>query len=337
MAYELFVDGFDYYATEDITKKWQYYDNRIAYIEADTGRRGTGALYLANNQAYGFGGGIGLIRSMPFTPSTHVVVGFALKIQLGGALNTFWLKSIADYEFAVRIDGRNGLFHCYRSGAAIAETSTYSIPSLAYCYVEIGIHYADAGSYEVRVNGQTILKNESYDTKNSSATGISVFEIANQEPNPGNKWLDDFYIAYGDEIKFLGDSRVDTLALTANSTPQDWTPDTGNAWERLNQDAGYIASSTVNAVSLFAAGDISHNPSTIHGIQINGHAYKSDAGYREAAMVLKSGGTTDVGTPLALATDTLLIREPYIVDPNTGSAFTKANLNAIEVGAKVTA
>jgi hypothetical protein len=229
-----------------------------------------------------------------------------------------------------------------RSGVTADKTSAQSVDFDTWTYVECGLHCSDTGSYEVRVNGNSTswINNTSYDTAVYSASPITYIRLTRIYSATGiglSGWFDDLYITYGDEIKFLGDSRVDTLALTANSSPQDWTPDTGNAWERLNQDVGYISSDTINATSLFAAGNLSHNPSTIHGVQINGHAYKSDAGAREAAMVLKSGGTTSVGTSTVLATDIQRVGKTHIVNPDTGVAFTKAGVDGMEVGVKVTA
>ena len=334
MAYELFMDGFDYYDTADITKKWQSNSASYGYatytIAPTSGRRGGGALQLTRDTWPCE------MVSKTFPVSTHVVFGFAVKLAALSYPLIIYFKRAGNNECQFNFQ-LSGQIHFQRS---YGDTGVYSESSLSFGvwnYVELGVNFGDDGAIEVRVNGSSVgyFPNTSYDTKlNTSSTGIDAFGIYQ---GSSSSYIDDLYYSYGDELKFLGDSRVDTLALTANSTPQDWTPDTGNAWERLNQDAGYISSDTVDAVSLFNAEDITHNPSLIHGIQINGHAYKSDAGYREAALVLKSGATTDVGTPLALSTDPLLIREPYIVDPNTGAAFTKANLNAIEVGAKVTA
>lgn len=334
MAYQLFMDGFDHYATADITKKWSAYAGGVMGIYSTGGRRNGGRLYMADSQSDRY------VHSPAFTASTHVTIGFAVYIaNLGyGFYVDFYSASGAQFRFTITTGNK---LQAGRGGATADKTSDYAFPYDAWQYVECGVHVADSGSYEVRLNGSTtpIISNVSYDTARYSGEAITSFRLSRiGATGPGiTGFIDDLYFAYGDEIKFMGDSRVDALALTGNSTPQDWTPDTGNAWERLNQDAGFISSSTVDAVSLFASGDISHNPTAIHGIQLNGAIYKSDAGSREAALVLKSGATTSVGTSKVLSTSSEYIRSAHIVDPNTGSAFTKSNLNAIEVGAKVTA
>lgn len=326
MAYELFIDGFDHYATADITKKWPLGD---AYsISTGNGRRGTNGMYL--------GGTVG----RQVTASTHGVIGAAIKTGASSrGYFAVFLNGTTHLRMAITADYRITIT---RTGIAFGEdvllaTSTNALTPAVWNYIEFGFHIDNAGSIELRVNGSSVgwIPHLDIDTQLSGlGAGFNALWLG---WSAADVYVDDCYMTYGEEIKFLGDSRVDTLALTANASPQDWTPDTGNAWERLNQDAGYISSDTINATSLFAAGNLSHNPSTIHGVQINGHAYKTDAGSREAAMVLKSGTTTDVGTSLALSTDTLLIREPHIVNPDTGVAFTKAGVDGLEVGVKVTA
>lgn len=334
MSYELFMDGFDYYATADITKKWNYYDGRMVAIHETAGRRGGGAMYMGDNIGYGFNEGMPILRSVILPPAPKMVVGFALKYYLGGSFSTFWLKSNEGYQFALVISGTTGQFTAYTASGS--EISTYALPSAAYCYVEIGVNLSDTGSYEIRVNGQTILANASVDTTRVASSGLSHFEVTNQAGSPGTKYIDDFYITYGDEIKFLGDSRVDTLALTANSTPQDWTPDTGNAWERLNQDAGYISGRYTGESSLFTLGNLGFSPAVVHGVQLNGHAAKSAAGPKTMALQAKSGGTVATGAAYGLSTDTQLICQPFILNPVTGAPWGGTEIDDLEVGAVVT-
>lgn len=329
MAYELFIDGFDHYATADIGKKW--FSAYACGISPNTGRRNGGCLDVAWN---------GVLASFNFTPSSKVVTGFALYVPLNpsAGLRIFFRYNDINQCYFLLPHG-SWLWQAVGAAGTVVASATNTMVFGAWNYIEAAVHHDDAGTLELRINGSTLLSGIPLTNADTKATaGASINNIyLDRYVNYGFTGfkIDDLYITYGDEIKFLGDSRVDTLTLTADSSPQDWVPDTGNAWERLNQDAGYISANTANATSIFAANNISHNPSIIHGVQINGLAYKSDAGNREAAMVLKSGANTSVGASLALSTDTLLIRNPHIVDPNTGAAFTKAAVNAMEVGVKV--
>lgn len=146
---------------------------------------------------------------------------------------------------------------------------------------------------------------------------------------------DDFYLTYGNELKWLGDIRVDALALAGNSTPQDWVPDSGNAWERLNTTAGYITGTTLNQESRFTLADYTPVTTAIHGIQVCVAARKTDAGARSMAVAVKSGSTVAMGPTLSLGDSTAEYRQVLLTDPDTAAAWTDTGLDALELGVKV--
>lgn len=335
MAYELFMDGFDYYATADITKKWQEIitSSSVYVISPGTGRRSGGALEVKGFPNFG-----GVIKTKTFMPSEKIVIGFAMNVTANGrgVITRFYSGGVLQFSIGMN---NSSQFFSQRGTAPIHATSVNSFPLNSYQYVEIGVHLADSGGYEVRVNGSTEgwFSFTSYDTLVTAGAKIDQVWLE-RVPNVGDSvYLDDLYIAYGDEIKFLGDSRIDTLTLTGNSSPQDWVPDTGNAWERLNQTAGYIASGSPGASSLFSLSNLPHDPESIYGVQVNAHVSKSDAGSRTISSLLKTGNLTTVGQPLALATDTLLMRSAYSHNPATQAAFLKSDVEALEVGVRVAA
>jgi hypothetical protein len=69
---------------------------------------------------------------------------------------------------------------------------------------------------------------------------------------------------------------------------------------------------------------------------MDGIIMKSDAGAREAALVVKSGATTTVGTSTALSTSNAGIYQSYILNPTTSAEWSKSEVNAMNIGIKVT-
>lgn len=324
MAYELFIDGFDHYGTSGLVKKW--YSNSISTsIQSGAGRRSTSAVYLESEAFPGVN-----LASRIFSDSTHCVIGMAIK-PIGGRLLIYMQGDAGQTHCVFGIDASTGSVFAINSAGAEVARSDNGLTLNAYSYFELGVFSNNSGTLEARINGTSVgwIPSTSTDTYIS---GSNIRRIAFL----GVGYIDDVYIAYGDELKWLGDSRVDALPLTADSSPQDWTPDTGNAWERLNADEGYILSDTIGDASMFAVANISHNPSTIHGVQLSGLVNKSDAGYRSAALLIKSGATTTEGDSLALATDPWLIRQPYILNPTTSAAWSISDVDGIEIGVKVT-
>jgi hypothetical protein len=66
-------------------------------------------------------------------------------------------------------------------------------------------------------------------------------------------------------------------------------------------------------------------------------ARKDDGGFRTIQGAIKSGGTLGtIGTDVALGTNYQYLFCQSTTDPNTGSAWTLAAVNAAEFGVKIT-
>jgi hypothetical protein len=100
----------------------------------------------------------------------------------------------------------------------------------------------------------------------------------------------------------------------------------------------FVYSSTVGQNDLYAISAIGASPASIVGVVTRGFFQKSDAGSRNAAVQLKSGGVTVQGadTPLVATTFGWLARTD-LVDPATASAWTVSGVNSANIGVKVTA
>lgn len=334
MAYELFFDSFDTdtFSINNGTfsrRGWSFWFNisgTIA-IAPGTGRRGTQGLRLTSNySAYG---------SLGFTGSTHAVVGFwfnPANLSQGACQFAFRRGTVNHVTFRLETDWRV----TFTSAGGVAHTSVNRLNQGDY--VEFGIIVGDSGFVEMRVNGSSSgwFSLSGVDTKASSWTLTDTFFIeAGWSTIAMNLYIDDFYVTYGNELKWLGDVRVDALPLNANSTPQDWTPDSGVAYQRLTQAEGYIQSATVGDESLFELADYAVNTVAIHGVVVNARALKSDSGTRSFALEAKSGDTTSVGATNALGTTSQEFRQTWVADPDTGAAWTGAALNALKVGVKL--
>jgi hypothetical protein len=207
-------------------------------------------------------------------------------------------------------------------------------------YFELGVSVANAGgTYEVRCNGssQDYVPPGTGDTQNGTATTIDQIAIVGGG-GPGAAPLfriDDMYVHYGDELVWLGDARVDPQPLSGDASPQEWTPSTGSAWERLNAGDGYIAANIDEATALFAVSDVAHAPNEVFGVCVRSLLLKESAGTRKAASLLQSGATTVESAELALQTTAQGLTQTLQVDPATGAAWTLNAVNALRAGVRV--
>ncbi len=242
MAYAIFIDGFDHYTQAEASLKWF----SAGGIEtANTGRRGSRGCWHGQIS--------GNIVSRAFPKSSHVVLGFAYRSDgyYGFGISIYFRYGGVN-QFMVSMTGI-GQLTAQRSDAAIDATSDRSMTRDAWHYIEIGAIIADAGGYEIRVDGTAAgwIPWRSLDTLVTAGGGFTDLVIA------GSGYVDDLYLTYGDELKWFGDSRVDTLTVLDDAAPMDWQPDSGGAVIDATGKAVTKAGDTVATTTRSKYGDAS--------------------------------------------------------------------------------
>jgi hypothetical protein len=104
-----------------------------------------------------------------------------------------------------------------------------------------------------------------------------------------------------------------------------------------NGDVDYLFDATVGHEDLYALADLPTTPAAIIGVVAKAFLKKSDAGSRNGAVRLRSGGTDVQGADTVLSSSYTYLARVDAVDPATGAAWTPAAVNALQVGQKVTA
>jgi len=99
-----------------------------------------------------------------------------------------------------------------------------------------------------------------------------------------------------------------------------------------NGDTTYIYDSNPGDNDLYLLPSLATTPSTILAVQTRGYMRKSDTGTRTGALQIKSGTTTAQSGTLTLSTTYQGVNRVDVVDPNTGSAWQPAAVNAVQVG-----
>ena len=333
MAYELFFDGFESYGDSgngDLLNKFGYSNLGTwqAQGRVTTGRRtGTKGFYMYPDSGY-------FTLRKPITASSHVVCSFAFLVAASPDAITIRFMEGASIEHArLVVKASNKLV--LTVGAESAVESASSLGTNTWRHIALGLHCSNSGSYEARLDDSSVgwFPATNADTQNGGTGLIDNIQISTSGSNGSS--IDDFHIAFGDELVWKGDRRIDLLDLDGDDTPQDWTPSSGNAWERLNAGDGYVASNIDEATSLFTLANLPYAPNIIEGVAVRSLMNKSDAGSRGAAVLLKSGSTEIESAELALSTDTLGLTEVFRVDPATSAAWTANAVNALRAGVRV--
>jgi hypothetical protein len=333
----LFVDGFDHYATADITKKWT--TNSGATISSSSGRRGGGALNI-NYSGYYVAKGV--------ANSATLIVGFHLNPP-AYSTSSFEFLRFSDGSTAQVVIYRltSGAFQVYNGSFTILGNSASGVlaDSVAH-YVEVKVKFhGSAGTVDILIDGVSVL----------SLTGKNTISSANAYANLvtlfggsvfTNYYYDDLYIcdALGStNNNFLGDVRVDTLFPTSDGNYSAFTPSTGSLHYALVDEAtpntsDYNEGAAVNDRDSYGMGNLATLASqTVYGVQVNAAILKDDAGSKSAATFVRSSGTNGDGASAAISTSQVYVSQVFETDPNGSIAWTESSVNAMEAGVKVTA
>lgn len=333
----LFIDGFDHYATADLTKKWT--TNNNATISSSSGRRGGGALNI-NYSSYYVAKGV--------ANSATLIVGFHINPPAYAASN---------FEFLRFSDGGTTQIAIYRltSGALQVYNGSFTVlgataggvlaDSIAH-YVEVKIKFhGSTGTVDIRIDGVSVLSLTGKNTigsANAYANLVTLFGAATFV----NCYYDDFYIcdALGStNNNFLGDVRIDTIYPTSDGNYSQFTPSTGSTHYTLVDETApnttdYNDGAAVGDRDSYGMGNLSALASqTVYGVQVNAAIVKDDAGAKSVATFVRSGSTNGDGASAALSTSQVYVSQVFETDPNGSIAWTESSVNAMEAGVKVTA
>lgn len=337
----LFVDGFNHYATADLTKKWS---TTSAVITSTNGRRSGASLRTQ-------GAGDYVVKNLSAATQT-IILGFALSgttlASSTGCMCRFLDSAVT--HIAITLDG-TGRIQVRRSSESgtILGTSSNTLSNNVFNYIELKIKIDDSvGTYEVRVNGVNWVSGTGADTRNAGNASVNSFSLGSvgSVSLSGANDFDDLYVADisgSTNNDFLGDVRVDTILPTSDGNYSQFTPSTGSTHFNLVDEStpntsDYNLSSTVNDRDSYGMDNLTALSSqTVYGVQVNAAVLKDDAGARSVATMVRSSSTDGDGASIAIGTSQYYISQVYELNPNGSVAWTEATVNAMEAGVKVTA
>jgi hypothetical protein len=330
----IFMDGFDdqlfLNGKWDLTASAQY---------SASGRNG-GCFTTPNSSA-------NLVKYLkPADEHATLILGFAYKTSSFAAAPIVSLRSDAGATTHTQLytDGSSGVLSVRRNATTLTA-STNNLILNQWHYIEFKCTLGAAAYYEVRVNGVMWISGTN-NTKNAGTK--TVYDtVALLAGSAATCYFDDFYVLNGAgsiNNNFLGDVAIETLYPNGNGSSSQWVgsdADSVNNYLLVNEagapvTTNYTGSSVVGNRDLYALSDMARVSGTVYGVQTTAYTGNADAGARAVKQVMKSGATTSVESASTAVTTTYapLVRTME-TDPNTGSLWTIANANAIEVGIEV--
>lgn len=239
-------------------------------------------------------------------------------------------------------DGLGGTFH---PQSLKTSTTTFLNTGIWY-YIELEIGVSSTGFINVYVNGELALAWVGDALQGD--TGINELSLGSGVSGTFSPTVefDDIYVVDdtvvpGEPSTRLGDTRVEfldpgsdvTLTMTATGTTDGFDAVDDSS---IDFDVTYVGSATVGDRALFqATGTLSEDPVAIHGVAVTHISKKDGADTRRIDGIIKSG-TTETVVQGRTQLDTYSTQEVLIgANPDTGAAFTRAEVEALQFGVEV--
>jgi hypothetical protein len=337
----LFFDGFDHVGHETMpVPKWG--DTYYWRTNTNFSRTGAGCLnnYLGGSSYYA--------KTKPRVTSGGCVVGAAFYItSLGAAGGPAFLLVMEGSVYHLNLSLNPSGYLELRRGTTVLATGQTLISPNSWFFLELkGIIHATAGTYEVRVDGVVDpgLIATGVNTQNG---GTGVWDHAHITSPSGNTYVDDFYLCDTSGAApyntFLGPIRVETLFpqtdAVAVGSNVGLVPSTGTDHGAL-VDENPPNTTDFNSSALVGAKDTYNYPpmvntGTIYAIQPNLYVAKSDSSARQICSVVRMGGVDYDGVPSSLSVTWSYVSQMWMVNPNTLTNWTPADIAAVQAGMKI--
>jgi len=338
----LWIEGFEGFGTSVgsapspsgiMARKYSQVDTESA-IDIEAGRfSGYSAQLVSTNQQ---------IYAPNLTVDSTVTIGVAVKFTFFGSGHTFILlydgatlgmnvRSQAAGELEVRL-----------GTSSYATTSGLGLNTGIWYYIEFQVTCNNTtGSYELRVNGTTVLSDSGIDTQPGANAYHTRFSLNGGVMQP---YFDDLYFldsTGSQNTDFLGNSRVEAIYPDGDSGTIEWTPSTGNTNYNLideatcDDDTEYVEDSTTNHTDLYDYGALQDITGSIFGLQINTQARITDASPYSLITPCHSGSTDSDNSAQSLSASYTAIRRIMELDPDTAAAWISSGVDAAQFGVKV--
>ena len=332
----IFLEGFDTYntsvtATNDnsgILANWSstyIYDKQIV-----SGRYGGQAFRLPSN-----GGVENVDRSLKTTISSFSV-GFDYRLPTTfGSCRIMNMTDKQGYNSYLSI-GSTGELTVNCGNTIVAQSVGGVIQSNNWYFIEWSVKiHATQGQVSIFVDGFPVAQVSNINTVVSNRTSVTTISLS--EGGRINDY-DNLYVS--DEIVNYGPCQISTFKPNADDAG-NFVPSSGTtSYNMVNEspadgDTSYITGQNVGDQQTFGIADLATNPPQIIAVQVSSTAKKTDSGTRAVGHVIKTDSNTVVGPNIALSTGYSSLQTTFNTSPS-GSAWTKDDVNNLNIGVKVT-
>jgi hypothetical protein len=214
--------------------------------------------------------------------------------------------------------------------------------------LEVVFGTGTSGSFKLRVADVELLNVTGVNTAPSGTAQATRFTIRTCAQGSMTERLDDLYVnddsGSAPENTYFGEAFVvESITPGGNGASSQWMGSDGDQVNNFqlvddtgNDDTDYVKSGTLNNIDTYAMGDLTNTSGTVIGISHYFVAKKDDVATRKIASTIRTNSTNYVGSDKTMTGTYVTYVERRTLNPDTGLRFTIAEVNALEVGHKVT-
>jgi hypothetical protein len=283
------------------------------------------------------------------TTDDTLIVCFALKwpyfVINAGSICAMYSGVTEGMKFGCRPDGS---IIIWRGGTILETTEPSVLKYRRWHWIEFKVVTSDTiGSYELKVDGTTVASASGMDTQ----PGLSAYHDIVQLNGVAISTVktprfDDLFImdgTGGSYDDFIGQRRTQVIVPDGDTATVNWTVSGGsNHWELVDDldpddDANYVEDTVSTDQDRWTYSDITDfDGGSIDAVSLITDVRVTDANTYDLTTVVKSGGTEyTVNAGTISSTSYVMLDRLMVVDPDTSSAWTYNNVNAIEMGVEV--
>lgn len=327
----LWMDGFAHYGTSSTRMTEAGWVVAGASPTTSSPRTGTHCLDISNSSASArrsFGG-----------PKSTVGVGAAIKLAgWPGTSTGGWVLYDAALGSQLTLSfNLSGYLELRRgsSGGTLLATSSAIILAGLWQHLEIkAVIDNTAGSVEVRLNGVTVLSVSGVDTQATANAEVSFITFNGY--TSGLTIADAYAWDTSGSVNtdFIGDQRVYTRFVNADTATENWTPSTGTdsyavVDEATPSDADYLSAASA-MTTVLGLPALAGTVTTVKAIQTVHRSLKSEAGLCSMRGGVVSSGVAGNGATVGLSISAGYYNDVFNTDPNTSAAWTASAASAVQ-------
>lgn len=333
----LFTEGFETDSNPNV--KWS--GGSLGAPQTAWGRNGT----------YGWWGWDGGRRAWKdIAPKQTLIAGIAAQLKNPTQADDVPLLSFMDGGSAqvdLRYNSSGALRVVRGNGAAVLNS--YTVPgghSATWKYVEFkATIHGSTGSYEVRLNGATVMSGTGVVTQHTGNAYANRFHVGTYDNNYYDRYHDDIYLCDDQGTHnndFLGDVQIRAYYPNGNGNSSQWDGSDGNQTDNYalvdeaqpNDDTDYVSAGDAGEKDTYTFGNMSETNGSILGVLVQPYAKEAVAEGTEIVAVARLSGTEQDSDPMAMTIAYAHYQGIFEEKPG-GGQWTITDLNNAEFGVKI--